>query len=322
MRRLRSLDDLDSWFRQPCIGTVETGAAKWWRLVQQRMPSVRTVVLRRDPVEVRDSMIRLGFRLEPEALLRSLRLADMKLDQIERRVPGVLSVRFGDIMTEVGAAQVFEHCLGLPFDAGWFETIRSVNIQSDMRAMLRYMDAYMPELVKLAKTARHRIVAGMQIRGPEIPGMTIAEEPFDDFFRDGPHLFSDHLIQVGEAPDNYRAKNIPLMRRLSATGLLQVVVARTANKRMAGYLMTTIGPSLESADITTAIHGTFYADPDYPGLGMKMQRVAAQVLREKNVTDLYFRAGVRGDGPRTDVIARRLGAEDDGHLYVLHMSAH
>jgi GNAT superfamily N-acetyltransferase len=319
MRRLRSLDDLDSWFRQPYIGTVETGAAKWWRLVQQRIPSVRTVVLRRDPVEVRDSMIRLGFRLEPEALLRSLRLADMKLDQIERRVPGVLSVRFGDIMTESGAAQVFEHCLGLPFDAGWFETIRSVNIQSDMRAMLRYMDAYMPELVKLSEVAKRHVLK--EIWHPKVvrrDDVTIQQESCEVWDRDGKRLFEEHSLRLGESSDHYKKRNWPLMFSMDSLGSMQIMTAR-CNGRMVGYHVCYIGPATDEAGLMSALQISIFVTSGFTGLGHRLQRASIQALKDRGIGEINFRAGINADGPRMEAFYKRGGAEPIGMMYRLKL---
>lgn len=316
VRRARSLDDVRAWFSQSSTGTIETGAAPWWRLVQKYRPDIRTVTIRRPVHEVVESLARFGFDRDP--VTRMMMRLDHKLDQIEARVPGVLSVDFADLASEDGCASVFEHCLPLSHDPEWFRLIAPLNLQTDMAALVRYARAFQPQLDKLTKTARHASIAAMRPRDRPLDGMTIAPEPFDDFLRDGAPLFERHLIEVGEAPDAWRDKNLPRMRALDGAGGLQVMTARS-NGRMFGYLMTIISPSLEATDVISAQHLTFYASKDVPGLGMKLQRAAIDVLRERGVDELFLRAGVRGDGPRMGVLYRRLGSEDFGQMFRLDL---
>ena len=47
-------------------------------------------------------------------LATAMHRLDRKLEQIERRVPGVLSVSYADLATEAGCRAVWQHCLPLP----------------------------------------------------------------------------------------------------------------------------------------------------------------------------------------------------------------
>lgn len=86
---------------------------------------------------------------------------------------------------------------------------------------------------------------------------------------------------------------------------------------MFGYLMTVISPSLEEENSLTTTQGTFYASPDIPRLGMKLQQAAVEAMRAAGVGEAFYRAGPRGDGPRMGAVYRRLGAEDAGQLFRL-----
>jgi hypothetical protein len=123
---------------------------------------------------------------------------------------------------------------------------------------------------------------------------------------------------VGESPDAFWGKNIELMRMLDQLGAMQITTARS-NGRMFGYLITIIAPSLESAEITTAVNTTFFASADFRGLGMKLQHSSLAALRARGVDEVYFRAGVRGAGPKMGAMYRRLGASPDGQLYKLDL---
>jgi GNAT superfamily N-acetyltransferase len=149
-------------------------------------------------------------------------------------------------------------------------------------------------------------------------GLSVQCEPLADLLRDGQALMREHTAEVGEHPENFANKNYDLMQRLEDIGALQVVVARS-NGRVFGYLVTVIGPSMEVPGQRSACATAFYASPDYPGLGMKMQRESVRLLKEMGVSEIALRAGVRGSGQRIGALYRRLGAEPFGDLYRLEL---
>lgn len=317
LRHARSLADIRTWFSQPCIGSVETAAAPWWRTFREIHEDLNIVTIRRPVKTVVESLVRLGF--DDGAMTRAMTHLDHKLDQIERRIPGVLSIPFHDLETEVACAAVFQWCTPYRHDHEWWATLAPINIQVNMPALVRYANAYRPQLETLAKTVKSQTIASMSrhpIIDPE--GITIQQEPFDVFLTDGRRLFEEHLIEVGEAPDNWIHKNLELMRRLDELGAMQVTTARS-NGRMFGYLMAIMYPSLESPDLTSAMHTTFYASREFPGLGLKLQRASVNALKKAGVGELYLRQGVRGAGARLGTLYRRMGAEDFGQLFKLEL---
>ncbi|CAO3447843.1 hypothetical protein [Azospirillum argentinense] len=315
LRHARSLDDVRAWLAQPCTGTAETAAAPWWRLARHLRPDLRVVVVRRDVTDATDSLMRLGLFSDRSAVERLMHRLDRKLEQIGRRVPDALSVRFEDLEREEVCATVFEHCLGLPHDPAWWRHWSPINVQCDMRAIVRYCHAYAPQLEKLAKIAKHQTLALMARGEPgDLDGLTFQAEPFDRWLADAQRLFDAHLVAVGEAPGDWRGKNLPLLRALDDIGAMQIMTAR-CNGRMFGYLMSIVSPSLESPDTRQAQHFTFYADPTFRGLGLRLQRAALEALRQRGVDEVFLRAGTRGDGPRMAPLYRRLGGEDFGQLF-------
>ena len=58
-----------------------------------------------------------------------------------------------------------------------------------------------------------------------------------------------------------------------------------------------------------------------PGLGLKLQRAALAALRQKGVDETWMHANTRGSGDRIDILYRRLGAQDVGHLYRVELAA-
>lgn len=321
LRHMRSLDDVRTWFSQPCIGTAETAGAPWWRLLPRFAPDCHVLIVRRPVQDVVESLMRLpGCAFDHERLTVAMTRLDRKLDQIAARVPNVLSVTFADLGCEKVAAAAFEHCLGLPHDHAHWAKWDPLNVQCDMRAMMRHFEAYRPAIDKLAQQAKQQTVAAMARKQPvNMAGVTFQVEHVDDWLRDGQHLFDEHLVGVGEAPGDWRSKNIPLWRERQQAGTLQVMTAR-CNGRLFGYLMTMTGPSLASEGVTVAVHTTFFASPDAPGLGLKLQRAANAALRERGIDRVFMQAGTRMDGPRLGSLYERLGAEHDGQMFRLELT--
>jgi hypothetical protein len=69
---------------------------------------------------------------------------DRKLDQIEKRVPNALSVRFEDLTDETTCARIFEFCLGMPHDSARWQQLAPMNIQCHMHGIIRYFRAHIP----------------------------------------------------------------------------------------------------------------------------------------------------------------------------------
>ena len=87
---------------------------------------------------------------------------------------------------------------------------------------------------------------------------------------------------------------------------------------MFGYLMAIIGTSLE-AEQMSAVHTTFYASREFPGMGARLQRASVEALRAKGVAEVILWAGLRGAGERISSLYRRIGANDHGRLYRLDL---
>ncbi len=319
LQHCQTLDDVATWFTQPHIGSVETAGAPFWRLLVAMQPSARIVTVRRPVPAVLASLARHGVGGDGVAAL--IRACDRKLDQIEHRIPGVLSVRFDDLAREDVCAAVFEHCLQQPHDPAWWRAWDVRNVSGNLAAQLRYCHAYLPRFQKLARAARQRMLTNMQRPASPPVGFVIQEECIDTCLRDAEPLMREHMIATGQDVDDYKAKNEPLFRQLEAIGALQIMTARS-NGRLFGYLMTVLGPSLDAENRMEALHVPFFVSRDCPGgLGMKLQHAAIDALRAKGVHDVFARAGVRGSGPRLGIVYRRLGFEEFGTMYRRDLSA-
>lgn len=318
-RHLRSLDDVKSWFAQPNTGSCETAAAPFWRMIQ-RTAETKIVVVRRPVAEVVESLAAFGFdRAVMAPLMEKL---DRKLAQIVKRVPGVLEVTFDGLNDEATCKAVFEHCLPYEFDRAHWQRLAAENVQCDMQAYVRYAVAFKPQMDKLASLARHLELKELRTRKPVEPeGITFQTEDCETWKRDAQRLFADHCATVGEDPGEWETKNWELMQRLYDVGAMQITTAR-CNGRMFGYLMTLVVPSLVEDGRISATNTTFYADPSFPGLGMKLQRECLSLLRERGVDEVVWECGKRGSGPRLGAMYRRLGAMEHGETYRLQLTEH
>ncbi len=319
LQYMATLDDIATWFTQPHIGSVESAAAPFWRLLVAMQPSVRIVTVRRPVGAVLASLERQG--VGGDAVAAMILACDRKLDQIELRVPGVLSVPFDKLVRKDVCASVFEHCLRLPHDPAWWRTWDACNVSGDLARQIRYTHAYLPRMLKLARSARQRSLVNMARPVVFPDGFIIQEEHIEDWFRDAKPLIREHMIATGQDVDDYKLKNEPMLRLLGQNGFMQVITARS-NGRMFGYLMTVMGPSLDAEGRVEALHLPVFVSKDCPGnLGMKLHRAAVEALRTKGVAEAFGRTGVRGSGPRLDILYRRQGYEELGMMYRLDLMA-
>ena len=314
-RHLRALEDVKSWFAQEYVGSVETVVAPWWRLVPE---GTRVVVVRRPVADVLTSLARLG--IGGDVIARRMTRLDAKLSQVARRWPGAWEVPYADLASEATCAAVFERLLGLPHDPEWWRMWADVNVQVNFPGLVRYVQAYGPQIDRFAALATGAVRQQLAMRPvPARDGLVLAEEPLAAFTRDGRDLFREHSAAVGEPGSSWEGKNLPFLGEIEAVGRLQIVTARS-NGRMFGYLMTELTPSREAPGRVAAVETAFFASGSWPGLGMKLQRESLRRLAARGVGEVWFRAGPRGDGPRTGAMFRRLGATPDGQLYRLSLT--
>jgi uncharacterized protein with von Willebrand factor type A (vWA) domain len=197
---MRSLDDVKAWLSQPNTGSCETAAAPFWRLLQKYAPDIKVVTVRRPVAEVVESLRAVGWREDKASVTRNMEAFDRKLDQIERRLPNVLSVQFGALEQEDTCARIFEHCLPYKHDSQWWQGKAAENIQINFPALVRYVTANISAIQKLAAQARETMFSDLNTSPVRLESVTIEEGSMDDLIRDCEPLFRRHLTEVGEAP--------------------------------------------------------------------------------------------------------------------------
>lgn len=318
---MRSFDDVKSWFSQLNIGTVETAASPFWRLLPHYVPHVKIITIRRPVNDVITSLVNLGFDKTPE-LIKAITVYDQKLNQIEKRLDNVLSIKFDDLKYEHVCAGLLEHATGQRHDHDRWQMMDKYNLQVDMTTVLRYVTAYHTQLAKFAAVAKSTTISLMKPKTLEADdGVTFQEESWAQLYQDGKELFAEHLIDVGEHPDGYDDKNTDIIQKLDEVGALQIITARQ-NGRIFGYLMAVISPSLEYNDGLLGVHTLFYTSKHIKNIGMRLQRASVAALKQKGIKEVILRAGVRGStAGKIATLYKRLGAEDFGHLYRIDLGA-
>jgi hypothetical protein len=317
--RMRGLDDVKSWLAQPSTGTVETCAAPYWRMLRHFCPGLRLITVRRPVEQVVESMLATGASPPREVLLRRMRRLDAKLDQIEHRVEGVLRVDYADLAGEATCAKLFQHCLPYEHNTAWWKHMQGVNLQINMAAMARYMQANIKQLFRLDSlcTQESRQQLHRAMPRETLDGITFQEQPMLSFLQEAEQLLAEHGLAVGEASNALWDKNLPLLYQLDSAGVLQIVTAKS-NGRMLGYLVSALAPSVEdpTGERWTASQSFFFVSPDAPGIGLRLQRASLDGLRKRRPKwEILQRAGVRGAGERLSVLYRRMGAKPYGELF-------
>jgi hypothetical protein len=316
--RMRSLSDIKAWFSQPYTGTIETAAAPWWRLIYKYNPELKFVILRRPIDQVVNSLLRCGLMQDKGAAFKLITKLNYKLDQIEKRIP-CKTVEFDQLNDENICNDIFEYCTGIPGDSSWCNALQKINLQINVPALQRYCTAYQKPIENLIAIATQAIKSDLVLKPvKDINGVTFQEETLSQWGRDAQELFRQHCFLVEESPENFLNKNWELAKQIENVGRMQIITAR-CNGKMFGYLMAILAPSLEEPGRLTGNHLTFFASPEIPGLGLKLQRVSVIALKNKNVKEIFWRAGVRGDGPRLKTLYKRLGGENYGQLFRLNL---
>lgn len=315
---MRQIEDIQSWLTQNNTGSIETSAAPFWRFALHLKPDLKLVTIRRNPEECARSAVNSGLSDDLALTITYFKYLDRKLDQIEFRT-GCRSYQYNDLTNEETCKDLFEYLLPYEHDSERWCKLSNLNIQIDVPALKRYVDGYKPQLMRLQNIVRQKSLARLsQDKHTRSADLNFDFVSFQNLLDTGQVALQEHCSEVDENPDNYLHKNLGLLNRLDELGALQVTVA-VSNGKIFGYLISIISESLEIPGNLAACHTAFYGSSDYPGIGLKLQRKALEGLRQKNVTEVIMRAGVRGAADRTASLYKRLGAEPFGTYYRLEL---
>lgn len=128
-----------------CDGSVETGAVIGWRLIKERLPKTKLVVIKRPIGEVAHSLAKFG--MEGDEVLAQLSEREAMLDTVSS-LPDVETLEFADLTIKACGAWLWTHCLAEPFDEAWWDECVQRNIQVNMKEQLFLLRARTSELAK------------------------------------------------------------------------------------------------------------------------------------------------------------------------------
>lgn len=129
-----SLEDFEAFFQEGSKfeGSCETGAVLGWRLLRQRLPKVKLLVVHRPVLEVAASLVRQG-------VLPDIRMLEEREGMLQTagRAPGIEAIEYSDLDDLDCMKWMTEYLLG----PGWWELewwlgLRQYNIQVNMKERL------------------------------------------------------------------------------------------------------------------------------------------------------------------------------------------
>jgi hypothetical protein len=305
-RHLRSMEDVKSWLNQPFVGSVETAIAPFWRL----LTNARIVVVRRPVEEVVESLLRAGTTLPRSNLTCLISRLDAKLDQIQSRLTGVLTITYEELDTPEGCRRVFEFTLQRPFDEAWWRFLAPINIQAPVWGMERYITSHLPQLSRMAGEAKREILRNFASRRRHFGGpLRVAPEDFAKWLVEGYELFREHGRYIGRDPDDMTELNWPVMGTMAARGELFVIGAREGS-RLVGYAVVILGNDIMKCRVVASLVFLF-ALPAFPLLGLRLAREAFREARVRGASvGWLFRTRDSSHSSRLGVLAERLGATE------------
>lgn len=290
-------------------GTAETGAVIGWRALRTLIPEAKLAVIRRPVQEVYDSLARFG--LGSKMLLDELRERDAMLDQVAR-LPGVLSINFADLEGISACQNLFEHCLGAPFDWECWEGLAGVNVQIDVPTRMQYLIDNADRIAALKQDAAR--IAGAS------PDVVIGPEPWDAIWPEVDELGAAHYEEVCAASEPHRPYKLDeqAMRQMNAAGTLRIFTARVEGV-LAGYCMWSVAKDVESAGMLMAHHGPWFVKEEFKHLrlGAMLFDRSLDDLRAIGVQNAFPHHRLDGRSAKVGAFFRRRGAVKVQETYSL-----
>lgn len=288
------------------VGTAETGAVVGWRAIVKVTGCLRAVVIRRPVADVYASLGKFG--LSGQSLLDLLKERDALLDEVSA-MPNVKTYSFDDLNSLESCQELFEHCLDIPFDWEWWESLATKNIQVDVAGELRYVAEHKDRIEALKAEAA--LVQAEIVIGPE---------KWPSLWPDIDRLGAKHFGEVeGDLAINrpYRLDE-PAMRAASADGRLLIFSARV-DGILAGYCMWNITTDVESAGLRIALHGPWFSDEKFKHLrlGQKLFDASIEELKSLGVKNAFPHHRLHGRGAKIGAFFKRRGAVEIQRTYSL-----
>ena len=304
-------DGMDSFLAslKDHAGTVETGMAAAWPVLKRSLPDAKFIVIRRSVEQVVESFKKFNIvEVEPE-----LRKRAQALDQFSRRL-GVTTIQYDALKDVSVCAWLFQFCLGLGFDHGWWAAHDRINLQVDMAAELARIDAHADGIKKFKAEVAKRLPKEEPYDGP-----IIALEPFGSIWPECVVLGQKHFdeIEIDTDPRRKFALNRTLLSTAAVQGSLKIVTARIDTK-LVGYCFWTVLSDPESEGLLVAEQGPWYVTEEAPArTAFRLYERSINELKSWGVKVVYPHHRATGRGSGLGKFFLRRGAVPEKQVYSL-----
>lgn len=132
------------------VDSIESGVAPYWRIFPKEL---KIVTIRREVSDVVSSLNFLGMAHQESRII----YLDRKLDQIEKRIPGVLRINYTDLDSPITILKICYHC-GIPFNFSRWLSLKDTNLQINFNEFCLRMAREIGRLEELSSFAKEVIL--------------------------------------------------------------------------------------------------------------------------------------------------------------------
>ena len=289
-------------------GSCETGSMFAWKLIRDRVPGVKFVVVRRPREQVARSLQQFGINDFDDELAER----DEYLDEVEVQ-PESIRIEFDDLSKPEAAQHVMGHIAPeIPFDLELWGKLNEINVQLNMAQRFDRLRQFAPDTEALKADARAQLEAATQ-------GYRVELEPWDAFWQEARPLAEAHSVEVDSGVEPRRRFKVDehQMRLLQKYGVLKVFALRK-DGALVGYLTWQISKDVESEGLTIAQQGAWYVAPGHARGARLLFMRSVETLRDRfQVQHIFPHHRTQGRGDSLGRFFERLGAKKIQETYSL-----
>lgn len=289
-------------------GSCETGSMFAWKLIRDRVPGVKFVVIRRPRDQVAQSLQRIGINDFDDELAER----DDYLDEVECQ-PESVRIEFDDLSRPVAAQMIMDHIAPeIQFDVELFEKLNQINVQLNMGERFDRLRQFAPDTEALKADARAELAT-------MIPGYRVEIEPWEAFWKEARPLAEAHSVEVDGGVEPRRRFKVDenQMLLMQRYGVLKVFALRKDGV-LVGYLTWQMMKDVESEGLLIAQQGAWYVAPGHARGARKLFVESIATLRDKfQVQHIFPHHRTQGRGDSLGRFFARMGAKKIQETYSL-----
>ena len=113
-------EGIAEYLKQPNAGIIDTGLVLHWKKMRGLVPEAKIITIRRDVLDVRDSLVKMGLDFPITPFYAAL-------EEIEKE-PDVISIPYEALSNPDETNQLLKYCTGFD-DWDWCNGLKDANIQ-------------------------------------------------------------------------------------------------------------------------------------------------------------------------------------------------